>query len=139
MFGKKKKEIPVKVREPVTEKMRWPDGSFVSTEKDVFFIKAGKRYRLYSPRVVASWKAQVIPATEKALEHIRRAGVLGFRDSTLIQDVSDGKIYLVAGSKRRHVTNPDVLQVLGYTMITVSHEEVMIHEEGEELNGLGID
>lgn len=135
MFGKKKKEPPV--RGVVTQKMKWPDGSFVGTETDVFFIKSGKRYRLYSPRVVSSWKADVVPSVESALAHIRKAGVLGFRDSTLIKDISDGRIYLIAGSKRCHITDPDVIQILGYQMITVSHDEAMIHEEGEELNGLG--
>lgn len=138
MFGKKKVEPP-KPKEPVTYKASWPDGTFVTTESDIYFIKAGKRFKLYSQRVFASWKAVAIPVTEDSIKHIRKAGVLGFRDSTLIKDISDGRIYLIAGSKRRHITNPDVLEVLDYPTLVVSHEETIIHEEGQELNGLGID
>lgn len=133
----KKKTPPPKPRERLSNKINWPDGSFVATETDVFFMKAGKRFRLYSPRVVSSWCANPIPVTEQSLSHVRKAGVLGFRDATLIKDLSDGRIYLIAGSKRHHVTNPDVLDALGYQIITVSHEEVLIHEEGGELNALG--
>lgn len=134
MIFKKKKIVERPVR---TEKTDWPDGTFVQTEEDVFFIKAGKRYRLYSPRVVGSWNASIIKASKSTLAHIRSGGTLGFRDATLIKDVSDGRIYLIAGSKRRHIMNPDVLTDLGYTELLVSHDEALLHQEGEPLNELG--
>lgn len=138
MFGKKKVEPP-KPKNPVAFRANWPDGTFLITESNTYFIKAGKKFRLFSPRVFTSWKAVAIPVTEDAVKHIRPGGVLGFRDATLIKDISDGRIYLIAGSKRRHVTNPDVLDLLDYPVLVVSHEETILHEEGQELNGLGID
>lgn len=138
MFGRKKIEPP-KPRDPVSFKASWPDGTFLTTESNVYFIKAGKKFRLYSPRVFASWKAVAVSVTEDSIKHVRPGGVLGFRDSTLIKDISDGRIYLIAGSKRRHVTNPDVLEILDYPVVVVSHDETTLHEEGQELNGLGID
>lgn len=136
MFGKKK-PVPPAPRKRLDVKVSWPEGTFVTTETDTFFIKAGKRYRLFSPRVFASWRAGNVLVTEQSISHIKKAGILGFRDSTLIKDISDGRIYLIAGSKRRHITNPDVIEALGYPLITVSHDETNIHPEGEELNGLG--
>lgn len=53
----------------------------------------------------------------------------------MIKDIFDGRIYLVSDSKIRHVTNPDVLYILGEPLL-VSHEEAQIHMEGENLSDL---
>jgi len=60
-------------------------------------------------------------------------GTLGFRDGTLIKDISDGKIYLISDSKRRHIIDPAVLNWLDTEMIRAGQKEVLIHEEGEPL------
>ena len=71
------------------------------------------------------------------MREIKVAGVIGFRDGTLIKDISSGKIYLVSDYKKRHVVSPDILPQLGYTnrdVILVSGREASVHQEGEVLS-----
>lgn len=75
-------------------------------------------------------------SSEAALSQYVYGGVLGFRDGSLIQNISDGKMYLISGSLRRHITNPDVFERLGMDekgIIRVSDKEVKLHKEGESL------
>jgi hypothetical protein len=52
----------------------------------------------------------------------------------LIKDISDGKMYLVSDSKRRHIVEPSVLEWLNTNVIGAGQKEVLIHEEGEPLD-----
>jgi hypothetical protein len=59
-----------------------------------------------------------------------------FRNGSLIHNLADGKIYLIEEGKRRHVTDPDVLETLGASwkdVTRVSLAEVNLHPEGETL------
>lgn len=135
MFGKKKP-----VAEPplaVNGRVDVPDGTFVVTESNIYFVKAGRKFKVFTYRTFKSWNAEAIKVTEANIAHLKAGGTLGFRDGTLIKDLSDGRIYLIAGSKRRHVTNPDWLNLLRLELVVASHDEVLLHQEGEELNGLG--
>jgi hypothetical protein len=80
-----------------------------------------------------SWNLPVISTSEDKLNKFVITGILGFRDGTLIKDISDGKIYLVSDSKRRHIIDPSVLEWLNFDMIEAGQREVLIHEEGENL------
>jgi len=51
----------------------------------------------------------------------------------LIHDISDGRIYLVSDSKRRHIVDPDVLEWLDSEIIKVGQKEIFVHPEGEKL------
>ncbi len=135
MFWKKKK-----APEPpaiIDGKLAVPDGTFVVTESNIYFIKGGKKFKCYSQRSFKTWNAEAVHASEANIAHFRTGGTLGFRDGTLIKDLSDGRMYVIAGSKRRHVTNPDWLDIYRIGIVVVSHDEVLLHQEGEELNGLG--
>jgi hypothetical protein len=141
MFRKKKEvEEPVKTAvKAVDRPVMWPSGWFVTTEVATWYIKGNLRLRVYSDRCLASWKAQPALATEKSLAGYKKSGVLGFRDSTLIQDVSDGRMYVVSQSKRRHVVNPDALTILGLKLkdaVVVSAAEAALHKDGEDLGDL---
>ena len=61
------------------------------------------------------------------------SGILGFRDGSLIHDISDGRIYLISDSKRRHIVDPDVLEWLDSEIIKVGQKEIFVHPEGEKL------
>jgi hypothetical protein len=117
--------------------VEYPDGVMVRTEKDTYLIKGGRRLRCYSDRVVMSWGLPLAPGTEVSVsKHKLSISPLGFRDGTLIQDVSTGKLYLISGFKRRQVLNPDLLPTYGldrYDALEVSAREAKIHEEGEPL------
>jgi len=88
--------------------------------------------------VEQSWAfPRVIETSEAALAKYRIAGRLGFREGTLIYNIEDAKMYLVADNKRRHIVSPDVLDRLGATFndaITVSATEILLHEEGERIS-----
>jgi hypothetical protein len=121
-----------------TEPVEYPIGSFVKSELGYFYIFSNsKRMRFISKRVLDSWSPhRVILTSEVALEKYRVSSKMKFRNGSLIHNISDGKIYLIEEGKRRHVTSPDALERIGAgrsEVVSVSLDEVKIHELGEEL------
>jgi len=80
-----------------------------------------------------SWNLPVVTTKESIMISYITAGTLGFRDGSLVQDISDGKIYLISDSKRRHITDPDVLEWLDSEIIKTGQKEILVHDEGEKL------
>lgn len=122
-----------------TKPVVYPVGSFIETEAGYFYISGqSKRFRFLSKRVIDSWHPhRIIRTTEAAVKNYRIAAKMGFRNGSLIHNIADGKIYLVEGSKKRHITSPDVLERLGASrtdVVSVSLAEINLHETGEELN-----
>jgi len=120
----------------VTRPTNFPSGIAVRTEKSTYWIKDGKLYRLISDRAANSWSFTTVNATESALSGFKLAGKLGFRDGTLIKNISDGKMYLISQNKRRHITSPDIFDDFGLDrskLIEVGEEEVNMHNLGESL------
>jgi len=115
-----------------------PSGLIAKTEKGSFYVKGAKRFKFVSDRAKDSWGIKEVITSEAAMINIKVTGLLGFRDGTLIKDISDGKIYLVSDNKRRHIINPDVLIWLGNNSedgIVAGQKEISIHPEGEKLDG----
>jgi hypothetical protein len=110
-----------------------PSGLIAHTEKGYFYIKGKKRFKFVSDRAMQSWNLPVIETKEFTMAGIVSSGTLGFRDGTLVQDISDGKIYLVSDSKRRHITDPDVLEWLDSEIVKIGQKELFVHDEGEKL------
>lgn len=113
----------------------YPYGTCVETETGAYLIRDGFRLKMLTDRVVDNWALPVVMSTDKAVMHLPVRGNLGFRDGALIKDVSDGKVYLIAHNKRRHVVTPD-LELYGIKLdsaILVSKEEVEIHPKGDDL------
>lgn len=110
-----------------------PSGLIANTEKGFFYIKGSKRFKFISERAMTSWSLPIIKTSESMMLKYSMAGVLGFRDGTLIKDISDGKLYLISDSKRRHVVDPDVLEWLGSEIVNVGQKEIFVHAEGEKL------
>jgi hypothetical protein len=120
----------------ITSPTNFPSGIAVKTDKDTYWIKDGKRYRLISDRAAQSWLFTTVLATEAALSGIKLVGKLGFRDGSLIKNVADGKMYLVSQNKLRHIVDPDSFSRYGLdksNMIEVSEKEISAHELGENL------
>ena len=82
---------------------------------------------------MSSWSLPVVETSESMLVNYPLAGVLGFRDGTLIHNISDGRMYLISDSKRRHIVDPDVLEWLDSEIIKVGQKEIFVHPEGEKL------
>lgn len=118
----------------------YPAGAAVVTEKGRYYLnKDGKRYRIQSDEIFWSWQFPlVIDTTEAALKNYPVAvNRLGFRDGSLLNNIADGKLYLVSESKLRHITNPQVLFVLGLDSnqaLVVSDADIKIMKQGEPLN-----
>lgn len=117
----------------------FPVGSFVKSEKGYFYIASrDKRFRFISKRVLDSWRPhRVILTSEMVLAKYRVAAKMPFRNGSLIHNLSDGKIYLISEKKRRHISNLSFLNEIGANrndVVSVSLEEIKLHEEGERLN-----
>jgi len=114
----------------------FPSGIAVHTDKATYWIKDGKRFKLISDRASKSWSFTTVNATEGALSLMKLAGKLGFRDGTLIKNISDGRIYLVSQNKLRHIVDPDVFTKYGLDrakLIEVSEAEIKAHDLGDDL------
>lgn len=108
----------------------------VKTTTGTYWIKDGKKYKLISDRAAKSWSFVEANATDTAIAHIKLAGKLGFRDGTLIKDISDGKLYLISQNKKRHIKDPDIFNKYGLDrskLIEVSESESNAHDLGEDL------
>lgn len=120
----------------VTSPTNFPSGIAVKTDKATYWIKDGKRFKLISERAEKSWMFTTVNATEQSIAGIKLSGKLGFRDGTLIKNISDGRLYLISQNKRRHITSPDVFERYGLDrsmVIEVSEAETNMHEQGEDL------
>jgi hypothetical protein len=121
-----------------TTPIDYPDGLFVDAGEHTYYVRGGKRYRVYSKRALQSWAATPVRGSEQSLARIPRARTpLGFRDGTLIHNYADGKLYLISGNKRRHIKSPDVLRRLRIResdAIVVSQQETDLHDEGDSIN-----
>ena len=123
----------------ISQPTNFPSGIAVKTDKATYWIKDGKRFKLISERAAISWMFTTVNATEAALSGIKLVGKLGFRDGTLIKNISDGKMYLVSQNKLRHIISPDVFIRYGLDrskMVEVSQNEFEAHDLGEDLNGI---
>jgi hypothetical protein len=131
-----KKMFKKNQQKTVTSPTIFPSGIAVKTDKGIYWIKDGKRFKLISDRAAKSWMFTTILATESAVSGMKLAGKLGFRDGTLIKNIADGKLYLISQNKKRHIVDPDTFNKYGLDrsqVIEVSAFETSMHELGEEL------
>lgn len=132
MFLRKKqrRSLPSK---PVS----YPSGTCARVEDKFYYLKGTKKYLIPSSRILKSHSfPRIVETSEIAISKYRLSGRLGFRDGTLIHNIGDGRMYLVEGNLRRHITSPDILDRLGATVddfIVISSTELELHKEGEEI------
>ena len=113
-----------------------PSGLAVKTDKAIYWIKDGKRYKLISDRAAKSWCFTTVNATEQAVAGMKLVGKLGFRDGSLIKNIADGKMYLISQNKKRHIVDPDSFDRYGLnrkSVIEVSEAEADMHTTGDNL------
>jgi hypothetical protein len=124
-------------RQRVNYTPRVPSGMIAKTEKGYFYVKGEKRFRFISDRARDSWRLRTAETSELAMSNYKIVGIVGFRDGTLIKDISNGKIYLIVDNKKNLVVDPDDLKALGFTkndIVLVSKKEADFQKEGETLN-----
>lgn len=117
--------------------INYPSGLVVDTGSDLWYVRGNKRYRVYSDRTFKSWRFDTVArGSEQSLRGFETAGVLGFRDGSLLKNIANGKIYLVSGNKLRHIVTPDAFDKLGLDrskIVLVADKEARLHDEGEPI------
>lgn len=115
----------------------FPHGVCIKTESGYFYVNGKTIKPIPNKRVFESWSFPlVIDAHSSSLAAFTKASPLGYRDGTLIRDISDGKLYLVSKRVLRHIVSPDALAMLGKERsdaVWAAHDEVLIHEKGDDL------
>lgn len=122
--------------QPPEEPTRYPDGVCVVTESGRYYLKGVTKYKIKSDTVFKSWDFPVVlESTDAAISQyqpsLRR---LGFRDGTLIRDIYDQRLYIIADGLRVPVTSVDMYKLLDIDnrkIPYVSHEDVIFHKEKE--------
>jgi len=125
-------------RQRISSNPRVPSGMIAHTEKGYFYIKGDKRFKFISDRARISWNLREVTTTESAMSDVKLSGIIGFRDGSLIRDVSTSKIYLIVDNKKMLVADPDVISDLGFKkhdIVLVSKREADFQKEGGHLNG----
>jgi hypothetical protein len=113
-----------------------PSGLVGLNAGNFYYVKGNKRFKFVSERAMHSWALPVLKIDATFLNKLTSGGTLGFRDGSLVQDISDGKIYLISDSKRRHVIDPSVLEWFDREIIKAGQKEILVHEEGETLSDI---
>ena len=120
-----------------TEPTNYPSGTCVKTEDGYFYIQGKFRHKIGSERILSSWSFPAVAnARESALVGYPVFKKLGFRNGTLVYDVSDPKYYLIVDGQKRQIVDPDVFDRLGIDKslaVWASDEEVKLHKDGEVL------
>lgn len=121
-----------------SHRVDYPEGVCVRTEKGHFYIGSAQRHPVKHQRVLDSWRFNVFASSEAAVRHLPIARrPLGFRAGTVVQNILDGKYYVISKNKKCPVANPDVLVNFGFNpldALLVSNEEANLHVTGEVLN-----
>ena len=117
-----------------TEPVEYPTGIAVRTERGAYRIHTdGKRYRIPTQAILESWKFPIIVDASEASLAKYPIGVtkVGFRDGSLLNNIADGRMYVVSGGRLRHIVDPAVLDRLGNPeAVVVSDAEIQIMKQG---------
>ena len=120
----------------------YPPGTFIHTEKGWYYVlNEVKRLPIITRRTLDSWNPPVVAEASEAHQGVKKLKIgvpLKFRNGSLLYSHASGRMYLISQGKLRHVTNPDVVEALGYNLkdaVWVSLDEINLHEKGEPLNG----
>lgn len=140
MFRRNK---PKQSKELYTFKINYPSGSCIKItdgilEGSYLYKIKGRWFKFGSVRAYQSWSLLAADALSVNVNGIDFAGVLGFREGSLLSKFSDGTLHVVSNNKTRHIVDPDALDkygLLGRTIWEVSDNEFNLHDIGDKLSG----
>jgi hypothetical protein len=135
---RKKPELPLPSPRKPKDITDLPTGTVIETVNgEHFYIKGKRKFRIISDRILFSWSfPRTVYVTQTCADRYKTFGRMGFREGTVIRDITTSAIYLISENKKRLVTTPDALDNLGVLVddiILVSPEEAGIHEGGEDI------
>lgn len=116
-----------------------PVGTCLRTENGFYYINKINnkyvRFKIKTYRILNSWNfSYIVNSTESVFSKVQVVGFLGFRSGTVIKDISSGLYYIIEGSAKRQIEDPDYITSLGIKIedvLLVSKEEVELHKNGE--------
>lgn len=114
--------------------MNIPAGFCIRTELGHFYTRTKDRLTIPTRRVLKSWNFNILKVREEDVT-LPIKGTLGFRNGTAIENIADGKKYVVSNNKLLLITDPDVIKPLRLKFIVVSQREIDLHDIGGELSG----
>lgn len=124
-----------------TPTKRHPEGSLIRAkgQASVYLIREGKRVGIPSPNVLTNryrWN-DVNNVSYAELISYPRAGVLGFKDGTLIRPRGGGTVYIVEDNKKRGFNSANVFENMGYKWRNIIEERKKIidraHSSGSKI------
>lgn len=106
----------------------------VKDENNIYYyINTNTKYIISSKRILDSWNFKYILEVNSSSLKGFKDSRLGFRNGSLVRSIYDGKYYVITESKKRLVTNPDVLEFFPPALL-VSEDELTLHSNGDNLN-----
>lgn len=121
------------------EPVVYPAGTAVVAPSGKFLInRDGKKYRFTSDAIFNSWDFPLVVVTSDVAisKYPTAVTKMKFRDGTLLNNIADGRLYLVSEGVLRHITNPIWLETLHKrygSASVVSQADIDIMRIGEEL------
>src|SRR6476661_2865038 len=120
-----------------TSPTKYPAGGFVWDGSSYLYINGQIRHLIKNERILSTWNFRYVTnTTPEAVSGYVKGKPLGFRDGSLIRDISDGKVYLISGKQRRLMSSPEAFDLIGLKRrdaLWVAHDEINLHPEGEVL------
>lgn len=125
---------------PPKTKIKYPKWSYVyNIESKKYYLVLNKvKKEFISKRAFDTWKMSPLLGTTESLSGYANYGKVGFRPGTIVKSMM-GNIYYIGDENKKHlVSTPDLFSVVGFStkIEYVSNDELIFHEEGEEINGV---
>lgn len=116
-----------------TDLTRLLPGTVINIGKEYFFVHRTGLLEIPTKRVLQSWNfSRVVTLPKQSVLPMRVVGKLGFRDGTVIKDVSSGRTYIISLQRRVLVDDPDIFWLHGLTkrdVLRVSAAEAELHQD----------
>ena len=116
----------------------YPSHTFIKTiDGELHYYQNGKLFSVPSDNILKSWRPVAV-ALAYDVDHLTSShgGVLGFRNGSYLESYADGKLYIISGNKKRHITSQESLDALGLTSISplvVSKSDLEYHVTGDDI------
>lgn len=114
--------------------MKFPNRVLIEHDEQVYIVIDNWLHPLLSWRAAVSWHQPIVHA-EYIYDYDIASTRIGFRPTSIIESVIDGKSYFIEGIKKRLITTPDFWD-LGFNKfenIVVSQEELDFHKDGQDI------